>query len=213
MANDLVVWADKTLSPVVVANELAKFAIDQARKYQLIDEQILGYAVKVTRFVDGVMGANEFAVKPTGNIVYEFAAISNVIQFIAASLERNSPVGSSGDRHPGLYRSSHLLYADGVETPIDDPVTGASEYTFVNTLPYARKIENGQSSQAPDGVYELTAMQAARQYGGLAHIEFIDYVGVLGVMAQTPNAVYGQRTRKSHNTSANRYPAIRVTVK
>ena len=43
---------------------------------------------------------------------------------------------------------------------------------FLNAQSYARKIERGQSSQAPDGVYEAVAAMAARRFGNVARIRF-----------------------------------------
>jgi hypothetical protein len=55
----------------------------------------------------------------------------------------------------------------------------AEEYTFINTVPYARKIERGSSRQAPDGVYQAVANLARRKFTKLAKITF-SYRTVLG---------------------------------
>lgn len=189
----------------------AESAIELAHKYQLLDEQILGHEIAVRTFVDGILGVSEYNARINSVIAYEFGdGVADVLNFIADELFKNSPVGS--DKHPGQYKASHMLFADGVQVPISDNIPDAREYLFTSTLPYSRKIEDGESSQAPSGVYELIANQAAQRFGN-AKIAFVDYVGIYGVMAQTPNASYGQHTRRAHNVSGNRYPAIQVMVK
>jgi hypothetical protein len=63
------------------------------------------------------------------------------------------------DKHPGLYKRSHVLIADGVA--VDDgkipPLAKTSDVRF-NIQPYARKIERGLSPQRPDGVYQAVAV-------------------------------------------------------
>ena len=49
----------------------------------------------------------------------------------------------------------------------------ADEYVFINTVPYARKIERGSSSQAPDGVYQAVAMLARDRFGNVARITYL----------------------------------------
>lgn len=209
---DIRTMIDDTLSVAAQISQFAEFAIESELAALLIDETILDRIVTVKKWVDGVLDASEYAVKLHGTIVYEFGLGIDVIEFIGEELQKNSPVGSGFDKHPGLYKSSHVLFADGIEVAHGARIPQASEYTFVNTLPYSIKIESGQSSQAPSGVYELTAFQAQQKYGNIAKIQFIDYVGVFGVMAQSPNATYGRHTRLQHNKAVNRYPAIRVTM-
>ena len=52
----------------------------------------------------------------------------------------------------------------------------AEEYVFINTQPYARKIEGTggrrMAPQAPDGVYQAVATLAQRRFGNIARITF-----------------------------------------
>jgi hypothetical protein len=159
-----------------------------------------------------VLGVSEFAVNPFGTIVYEYPVANDVLTFIGQQLEMHSPVGSGRDAHAGQYKASHVVFADGVQVPLTAALPPAHEYIFVSTLPYARKIEDGESAQAPSGVYELTANEARKRYGNVARVEFIDYTGVFGVMVQTSRATYSRHTTRHMNKSPNRFPAISVTM-
>jgi hypothetical protein len=65
------------------------------------------------------------------------------------------------------------LLADGAEVdPSGANVPPADEYVFINTVPYARRIERGSSSQAPDGVYQAVAMLARGRFGNIARITY-----------------------------------------
>lgn len=142
------------------------------------------------------------------SIIFNFELQHDVVGFIWELLGQHSPYKS------GRYMHSHVIFADGtlVEdlTQIPD-MAGVYEFLFVNTLPYARKIEQGESAMAPNGVYEVVAQEAKERYGSTCIIDFIDYTGTYGVMAEATNASYGRRTRQHMNKSENRFPAIRLT--
>lgn len=139
-------------------------------------------------------------------IVFTFELSHDVIAYIMNLLAKHSPYKS------GKYMHSHVIFADGVlvEDTRNIPEF-AGEYLFVNTLPYSVKIEEGESSMAPNGVYELVANEASKRYGGTCIITFIDYAGTFGVMSEATNASYGHVTRRNFNKSKNRFPAIRLT--
>lgn len=161
---------DETLSPEARSRELARFAREQRDEALAINRQALGREPRTETFVDGRRSAALEAVKPEGEIVFEFDLLIGLFTWIAAELVKHSPVG--GPPSPA-YRENHVLFADGVEI---DPakVPEATAYTFVNTVPYARKIERGRSPQAPDGVYQVVAALAKRRFGALASIRFSD---------------------------------------
>lgn len=202
---------DDTLSVSAQISEFVDFALESKVAAQLVDERILGHAVTIKQWVDGVLGAAEKTVEIYGTIVYEFGLVNEVLQFIGEELQKNSPVGAGADKHPGLYKSSHVLFADGVQVPIDNRIPESREYTFVSTLPYSRKIEKGFSSQSPSGVYEITAFQARARFGNVARIEFDEYIGVVTGLTENYE-LRGNATRVQHNKSMNRFPAIRVSV-
>lgn len=144
--------------------DMAREAIEETKAS---NQSILGRLPPFQTFVDGNRGAPLESVKPGGVIVVEFELVSDVLRYIGEQLVLHSP------HLTGRYEQSHRLFADG--TPIDFNATAqglAGEYVFVNTQPYARKIERGQSPQAPHGVYEAVATLAKRRFGRLAKIEF-----------------------------------------
>ncbi len=112
--------------------------------------------------VDGRAGASLESVKPGGEIVATFD-VGNVdaLTWIYQQLREHSPVSHGYDPDPNVeYIDSHKLFADGQEVSISEPIQPARQWVFVNTTPYAHKIELGMSSQAPDGVYQAVAVLA-----------------------------------------------------
>jgi hypothetical protein len=210
---DVKLLIQNTLSDEAQSKFFAEFATELAEKTKEANEEILGHPIKPKVWVDGVQGGDEFHVKPHGVIVYEFPIVSDLLQYIAVSLQQHSPVGAKHDEHPGLYKKTHTLFADGIEVEVNARIPEATEYLFVNTQPYARKIEKGESNQASSGVFEVTANEARKRFSNIARVEFVDYVGIFGVMAQSKHAKHGAHTTHKHNTAKNRFPAIRVTVK
>jgi hypothetical protein len=166
----------RTLSP----EARQKIAAREARKIlaeaQAANARVLGKTPPHKEYVDGRLGAPLESVNPDmGHITFDFSLIGEMLAWIDRKLFENSPVGSPpDDPHPGLYRGSHILLADGVEIDYEPGkrVPEAQNFTFVNTVPYARKIERGHSSQAPDGVYEVVADMAKRRFGNIANIRF-----------------------------------------
>jgi hypothetical protein len=177
---------------------LADFAKESFEQARIHNERLLGTDLRSKRWVDGVFDRDEYSVRPDGTIVYEFQIIADIIAFIEEQLEIHSPVGASRDTHSGLYKRTHTVFADGSEVALGPTIPAAREYTFVSVQPYARKIERGESTQAPHGVYEVTAHEASKRFGNVARIEYVDQVGV-----QLPREQYGGNARR---------PAIRVTV-
>lgn len=147
-------------------------------------------------------------------IVFSFELSNDIVQFIYDRLAIHSPFRS------GRYMHSHVVYADGelvgdlsqLAEDSKDAFNNSqpNEFIFVSTLPYARKIEQGESAMAPHGVYEIVAQEAQERYGAQYDISFIDYVGVAEGMAQSPKAKAGYRTKRHFNRTQNRFPAIRV---
>ena len=142
----------------------ARESIEEAKKQ---NQSVLGVVPPYDIFVDGSKGAALESVRPGGVIVAEFKLLDDVIRFIGAELLRASPSIT------GHYKRSHIVFADGGQIdPAVPQTTLAREYVFVNSVPYARKIERGMSPQAPHGVYEVTAAAARRKFGRIAKIEF-----------------------------------------
>lgn len=193
---DIDVILREDLSPQARSQALAKFADETIADASRQNRQILGREASKTIYVDGRQGAPLGSVRPDGEIIAEFDLFTDTLAWIGDQLERHSP------RRSGRYAKSHDLFADGTLVEIGRQVPLAEEYVFINTLPYARKIEMGQSSQAPDGVYQAVATLARRRFGNIARVAFSYRTALAG------SIVMGH----AGNKSAGRYPAIVVTL-
>jgi hypothetical protein len=100
--------------------------------------------------------------------------MQEIVDFLIATLKEKSPVGSAGDKHPGLYRDSHLIFLQGhVVQDVSDWKPG-QQINVSNPVPYSRKIESGQiKTSVPGHVYEDTAQIAAARYGSSVSIKFV----------------------------------------
>jgi hypothetical protein len=165
------------------------------------------------QFVDGREGAPLESVRPGGKILFKFNALGRVLDWIYEQLLARSPVGP--DTPPHLhYIEDHELYIDGERVNV---VVGAiaevphgGTAMIVDGRPYARKIERGLSVQAPDGVYELTAIAAQRLFPG-TKITF-QYVSLASV-AETARGTTRRALHARHAQNASyRYPSITVTA-
>jgi hypothetical protein len=152
---------------------LAAFAAEQIKEAAQQDRQVLGVVPPYDVYVDGRKGAPLTDVKPDGVIRAEFHLVFDVLAWIATQLQTHSPVLT------GRYAKSHELFADGAEVNDPDHAPPADEYVFTNIQPYARKLERGKSSQAPDGVYQAVATLAQQRFGNVAKITF-SYRTVIG---------------------------------
>jgi len=155
-------------------------------------------------FVDGREGVREEEVRAGGMIVYKFSRIAPALDWIWQELVTRSPVGPDKGGH---YRDDHWFFVNGVRTAIPEggeaiAIPPGTEVTFADLRPYARKIEMGRSLQAPDGVYEMTAKAAKKQF------PFLDIEFTYRAFAQG-----GAVTNPKHKSkSKNRYPVIIVRV-
>ncbi len=201
---DVQVLLDGTLSPAAQSTMLADAARDQLAQASSTNESILGRVPPYTTTVDGSRGASEDRVRPDGIIAYEFQLLFDLFKEIAGMLEQASPVGGGSDPHPGLYQKSFTFYADGAEIDVGGEIPpDASEYVFLNTTPYNRKIEQGESPQAPEGVFEAVAALARQRFGNMARISFAYRAPFEGQLL----------TGLAGNRSDNRVPAISIVVK
>ena len=173
LARDFELMMAQDLGPKAQSAMLAAFAAETIDEAKAQNKKVLGAVPPHEIFVDGREGAPLTSVKPDGIIRVEFELVSEALAWIATQLELHSP------KLTGRYAKSHELFADG--TQADDPKSAppAQEYTFTNIQPYARKIERGKSSQAPDGVYQAVATLAQRRFGNIAKIAF-SYRTVMG---------------------------------
>ncbi len=202
----------------------AQFARDGIADADAINRRILGRVPPRTITVDGRQGAPLETVDPDGGtIIVEYELVGDVLRWIAQTLIARSPVVS------GEYRRGHTLFVDGQEIPLDREIPVADEYTFVNFVPYARKIEIGKTKagrdfviQVPNRIYERTAKDAKSKFGNIASIE-MTYRGVIsGTMyaksgpRRRIGAKAGRESRRpgaAQNKSGVRYPAIIVRLR
>lgn len=194
---DIAVFLNEDLSPAAKSKTLAAFAWQAIAEAQQVNRSILGRVPRHRTFVDGREGAQLAAVRPDGVIVAEFELIDDTLKWIADQLVLHSPVLS------GRYRKNHTLFADGTETEVGGIIPNAEEYAFINVMPYARKVERGQSKQAPDGVYQAVATLARQRFGNIAKIMFAYRTAISG-------SFIGGRVG---NRSDLRNPAIIVRVR
>jgi hypothetical protein len=188
---------DRNLSPQARSQRVAAFARTEIVAADEQNRLALGTAPPKTVTVDGRQGAPLESVNPDrGVIVAEWRLVGDVLIWIMATLKQRSPVIS------GKYRDSHTLFADGAETDAGNAPL-AEEYTFLNPVPYSRKIEFGKTEsgrdfviQVPNRIYERTASDAKARFGNIAKIRF-SYQSSVG----------------SGKRRDDRVPAIVVTLK
>lgn len=166
ISRDLELLFAQDLSPQARSQQLAAFAGETIEDAKETNRRVLGVVPPYTVTVDGREAAPLASVKPDGVVRAEFELVNEALAWINTQLQMHSPVLS------GRYAKSHELFADGVDTENPNNAPPAQEYVFLNIQPYARKIERGLSSQAPDGVYQAVATLAQRRFGNVAKITF-----------------------------------------
>lgn len=154
---------DDLLSDSFIAAQFAD-VVDKIRsETKAHDEAILHHPVEVVTTILSPLA-----------VELHFIISEDIIGFIAHLLWTHSPRGSGADKHPGRYAASHKLYGDGILVVDISKPPSAKEFIFVNELPYAGKIASGESSQAPNGVYEVVANESQRKFPSVK-IAYIDY--------------------------------------
>lgn len=220
---DVALLLRDALGPQAQSKMFAEYARGQLKEGERVNQSVFGRIIPHKTFVDGVAGANEDQVRPSGVIVYEFELLSDIFVWIADQLKQHSPVGGAHDPHPGLYKSAHTFFVDGKEVAVGGVIPKGDEYIFVSITPYSRKIEQGSSQQASDGVYQAVAVLARQRFGNQAKIEFT-YRGLIGASSgsgtlvnplhdPTRSSARGRSSKtgtKAYNKSDVRYPCIIV---
>jgi hypothetical protein len=166
MDRDVELLIDETLSPEAYSQAFGR----EARR--IIEDQddqnaaMLGRDVTYKTFVDGVQGTDLESAER--RIAAEWDLLETLFEDVFRMLLEESPVLT------GAYGESITLFADGVPVAPTavEAVPEASEYFFAATVPYARKIERGQSAWAPDGVFQGIAAVASRRFGNIARIRY-----------------------------------------
>lgn len=107
-------------------------------------------------------------------VVYQYFYMDEVAQFTLQTLRERSPVGAPPDKHPGLYRDSHMLFIDGHDVKDAKNWQPGQALEFSNPVPYARQIELGNLKlRVPVHVYEETAPLVAARYGNSVSVQFV----------------------------------------
>jgi hypothetical protein len=199
---DIEVLLDGLASPEERSRTLAQFAREALADGQEINTRVLGTTPPHDTIVDRVPGASIDGVRPDGLIVFEFKLLDDVLVWISEQLVRKAPVRT------GKFTASFALFADDVQVDIVDPPAGAKEYIFLNTQPYSRKIERGQSPQAPDGIFEAIAILANRRFGNTASVGFTFRSPILKYVPGAPTRK--ARARRRNGAASHVFVAQRV---
>ncbi len=211
IARDIALIIDEELSPEAQGRKLAEAAQEALIEAQGVNQRALGYVPDHDTYVDGARRADLGSVRGGSTITFEFQLLSDVIQWVDEQLIIHSPVKTE------RYARSHIWFADGVEFDPLKPIP-AEEYIALSSVPYARKIERGQSQQAPEGVYEAVATLAKRRFGNIAYVGFSYRSfpgGAVGKWAQTQSAQELAKRVRSGRASAKqdwltRQPCIEI---
>ncbi|ENX41540.1 hypothetical protein [Acinetobacter sp. NIPH 2100] len=100
--------------------------------------------------------------------------VKNIVMDTVQSLVVSSPVDT------GAYRASHIVSIGSGDFGVRGPETNANQDAAIqavkiklgnlvyiqNNLPYAERLENGWSDQAPQGIYSTTFNFISQKYGG-----------------------------------------------
>ncbi len=186
-------WLDDQAGP-----EAARLLAETARQTIAEVQSRPGQPQHGTLSVDGRIGAADSSVSPTGEIRCTFSLGGTIAAMLFDAIVSGSP---RGPEHDGHYRDDHRVLLNGQETTVDPPpeMHPGDELVIINLRPYARRIEHGLSSQAPDGVYELAVQQMRQSLAGVSDVTLdFEYRSAAGGDAKRGDI---------------RYPAAVVTVR
>jgi hypothetical protein len=152
-------------------------------------------------------------------VVIRYVYMEEVCQFALQTLRDRSPVGSSGDPHPGLYRDSHMLFIDGHNVPDAKNWQPGQQIDISNPVPYSRIIELGNGKlRAPLHVYEESAPIIAARYGNSVNVQFVYMPVRFGSVQAYAGSLAGQAAGARRGGSQKalrdwlvRQPAIQIT--
>jgi hypothetical protein len=149
-------------------------------------------------------------------IIFRYGAMQDVVDFALETLRDRSPVGSSGDKHPGLYRDSHLVFLNGHVVENVGAWRPGDQINISNPVPYARKIEAGRGQMSvPGHVYEDAALIVAGRFGNQAAVKFtfmpVRFGGVQAFAAFSRRIRPGRRlSAKAREDWLVRQPALEI---
>lgn len=134
--------------------------------------------------VDGRRGASAESVKPGGQIVYLIDSVAHAANFALGLLRDIAP------EDVGTFKKGFTTLVNGAEAPVETAPAGAT-VILLNKEAYSRRIEQGWSLQAPDGVFELTAKKLKRQRRDVS-VEFT-YIPIEGRKNRVPAIILGSK--------------------
>jgi hypothetical protein len=152
-------------------------------------------------------------------IVYTVTRMTSVVEFALETLKANSPVGSDGDEHPGLYRDSHLVFIDGHVVKDASGWRPGQQINISNPVPYSRKIESGRLKMSvPAHVYESAEPIISARYGNTALVRFVYMPVRFGDNAAWSAFTKQQRTGRKLSEKARqdwlvRQPALQIRAR
>ncbi|OQP84192.1 hypothetical protein BTR14_20535 [Rhizobium rhizosphaerae] len=117
--------------PEHAAAEMARFAKAEVRRLIASNQASPSY----DRWVNGVHGAPEEAVKLPGSIYYVFSTWKQVITETLFELKRRAPVKS------GLYAGSIIVLANGQRVENYEDIPSSATVMILPTVPYSRRLE------------------------------------------------------------------------
>lgn len=152
-------------------------------------------------------------------VVIRYLYMDEIAQFVLQTLRDRSPIGSGSDKHPGLYRDSHMLFIDGHNVPDAKNWHPGQALEFSNPVPWSRKIELGTMKiSVPAHVYEDTVPLVRARYGNSVDVQFVFMplrFGSVQAFAQSREgkAASGRRNKKVLRDWLVRQPAIIITAR
>lgn len=152
-------------------------------------------------------------------IIYRYTNMQAVVEFAIETLKSKSPVGSTGDKHPGLYRDSHLIFIDGHVVKDASGWRPGQQINISNPVPYSRKIEAGRMKMSvPPKVYEESEAVISSRFGNQANIKFVFMPVRFGDNQAWATFSKMQRTGRKLSNKARadwlvRQPALQITAR
>jgi len=119
------------------------------------------------RYVNGIEGAPEGAVKAPGPIIYEFIWWEPVILFALAELQKRSP------RKSGRFASSFIVIVGGKIIADFADVPAEAEVIITNFQPYVRKAEAGLLGVPRRRLFDGTKRLLNSRYGEVVQAETV----------------------------------------
>jgi hypothetical protein len=152
-------------------------------------------------------------------LAIRYLYMAEIVDDALQVLRDASPVGSAGDRHPGLYRDSHMVFIDGHNVPDASNWQPGQQVNISNPEPYSRKIEVGSMKMSvPGHVYENAAVVLASKYGNSVDIKFVYMPVQFGNVAAYASFSRRQKTGQKLNDKAradwlSRQPALQINAR